>query len=369
MRLETLTSEEELAGLADRWDPLVLAMPRPSPFLLHAWLLEWWRHYDEGGELAVHVAYRGDRLVGALPLCIRRRGGMRVAQFVGGSWAILADALVAPGEGPGIVEALLERVRSSRYDFVSLFGLPGTSSVASALPPNALVLEERIEAPVLDLHAGWEAVYGQKMSAKARSERRRRLRQLAEAGHVEISVARTAEELRPALDEAVRVHTLRWHGRRDPSGFATPVGIRFHRAALMRLAEIDVPRIAMLRLDGRVVAFALSLQLPGRAYGLNMAFDPAFARFAPGFEAKLVSLEAAAEEGVTRVELLGTAAPHKRRFTDRYEPVYQGIGLPRTLRGRVAAGLLADGIRARRRLKRSRTARTLYSHVPRLARG
>jgi hypothetical protein len=39
------------------------------------------------------------------------------------------------------------------------------------------------------------------------------------------------------------------------------------------------------------------------------------------------------------------------------------------VRGRVAAGLLTDGIRARRRLKRSRTARTLYSHVPRLARG
>ena len=371
LRIETVSSASDFARLAGFWDELVRAMPRPSPFLLHAWLRQWWGHYGGDDDLVVHVAYRGDRLVGALPLCVRRRLGLRVSEFVGGSWALLADLLVAPGEEASTAGALVEHAYSAPtgHDLANLFGLPGSSHLVAALPPDALRLVERLEAPVLDLTPGWDAVYSTKLSSKARSERRRRRRQLEALGTVEASVARTREELEPALDDAFRVHELRWHGRHDPSGFVTPTGKHFHRAALLRLVDLDVPRIVTIRLDGRAIAFALYLQLSGRAYGVTMAFDPAYARFGPGWEAKLVSFETAADEGMVRAELLGAAAAHKRRFTDRFEPIYQGIGLPSTLRGRVAEGLLVGGIRARRRIKRSETARRLYDRVPRPARG
>jgi CelD/BcsL family acetyltransferase involved in cellulose biosynthesis len=369
MHLDTISSESEFAGVAEDWDELVRAMPRPSPFLLHGWLLEWWRHYGGEDDLAVHVAYQGNRLVGALPLCTRRRLGLRVCEFVGGTWALLADLLVAPGEQPSAFGQLVEHAFASRHDFANLFGLPGSSRLAGALPPDALRLVERLEAPVLDLDAGWDAVYCAKFPAKARSERRRRKRQLEEFGTVEASVARTQEELEPALEEAFRVYELRWKGRRDASGFVTPTGIRFHRAALLRLAELDVPRLATIRLNGRMIAFALALQLSGRTYGLTMAFDPTYARFSPGTDAKLLSLETAAGEGMTRAELLGVAAEHKQRLTDRFEPIYQGIGMPRTLQGRAAIDGLLGGIRIRRRLKRSKTAQKLYYRVPRLSSG
>jgi CelD/BcsL family acetyltransferase involved in cellulose biosynthesis len=363
LRVETVSSESAFASLAG-WDELVRAMPRPSPFLLHGWLLEWWRHYGAEAELAVHVAFRGDRLVGALPLCIRRRYGLRICEFVGRTWAILADALVAPGEEPAAT-ALLERASSSKYDFASLFGLPGGSRLVEALPPDALRLVERLEAPVLDLAGGWEAVYRTKLSSKRRSDRRRRMRQLERLGTVEYAVARTREELEPALEEAYRIYELRWEGRHDPSGFVTPAGKRFHHDALLRLAELDVPRICTIRLDGRAIAFALALQLAGRTYGVTMAFDPEYGRFGVGYEAKLRSLESAASEGATRVELLGAAADHKHRFTDRFDPIYQGIGLARTVRGRAASEALAGGIRVRRAIKRSKTAQKLYHRFPR----
>jgi CelD/BcsL family acetyltransferase involved in cellulose biosynthesis len=364
VRIETVSSESEFARLAGSWDQLVRAMPRPSPFLLHGWLLEWWRHYGGEDRLTVHVAYRGDRLAGALPLCIRRRLGLRVTEFVGGTWAVLADLLVAPDEEPSAVSGLVERAASSGHDFANLFGLPGSSRLVAALPPDALRLVERLEAPVLDLDAGWDVVYSAKMPSKARSERRRRRRQLEALGTVEASVARTREELERAIEDAFHVHALRWQGRRDPSGFVTPAGMNFHRAALLRLAEADVPRLVTIRLDGRAIAFALSLHLSGRTYGVTMAFDPVYARFSPGSEAKLISVEAAAEEGIRRVELLGAAGAHKRRFTDRFEPISQGIGLARTLRGRAAAQSLVGGIRIRRAVKRSQTARKVYDRVP-----
>ena len=364
LRIETVSSEAGFVELADSWDDLVRAMPRPSPFLLHSWLLEWWRNYGRGADLAVHVAYRGDHLVGALPLCIRRRFGLRVSEFVGGTWAILADALVAPGEdAQAVVAELAAAALEGEHDFADLFGLPGSSRLLAALPQGSLRLVQRLEAPVCDLGPSWEAAYTARLSSKARSERRRRLRQLEQHGTVESEVARTREEIARAVEDAFVVHDQRWRGRRDASGFITETGKRFHRAALLALADQDVARGLTIRLDGRPIAFSLYLQLAGRSYGMNMAFDPAYAQYGPGSEAKLQAIEASWSEGIRRIELLGTAAEHKRRFTDRFEPVYEGIGLARTRRGRAATEALLAGIRLRRALKRSKTARRLYGHM------
>lgn len=368
VRIETITRLKDFARLSGSWDELVRSMRRPSPFLLHDWLLEWWLHYGAKRALAVHVARRGDELVGALPMCRVRRFGLRVTEFIGGTGATLADLLLAPGEDPDTAAALAARITKVSVDYADVFGMPRGSRLEAALPPGSLLFMERQEAPVLDLRAGWEAVYTGKLSSKARSERRRHRRRLEELGDVEISIARTPEELAPALDEAVRLHALRWKGRRETSGFSKPIGSAFRKAALLRLARQDIPRLVMLRLDGQAVAFVINLMYERTSYGVTMGFDPEFAAYRPGRETLLCSLEAAADEGAERVEFLGADAPYKRTFADRYEPVHEGIGLASTLRGRAAVEALTRGIRLRRTLKRSQTARRIYYRVPRLGR-
>ena len=368
-QIETISSEAEFAKIAVPWDELVRSMPRPSPFLLHGWLLEWWRHYGGKRRLAVHIAIRGDRLVGALPLCRSRRFGLRVTEFMGGTHAPLTDLMVAPGEDPATAARLADRIRSPGADLADLYGIPGDSRLVAALPTGSLHLLERLDAPVLDLRGGWDASDPLRLSSKARRERSRRRRRLEALGAVEISIARDGEDLRKPLEEAFRIHALRWRGRREPPGFGTHVGRAFHRAALLRLAAAGVPRLVTLRLNGQPVAFSLYLLFERTVYGVAMGFDPAFARYSPGTETLLRSLESAAAEGAERIEFLGAATPYKRTFTDRLEPIHEGIGLPSTLRGQVAVGLLVGGIRARRSLKRSETARRLYDRVPRPVRG
>jgi CelD/BcsL family acetyltransferase involved in cellulose biosynthesis len=365
---ETATTEAELVGLAAGWNALVRAMPRPCPFLLHGWLVEWWRHQRDGRSLAVHVAFRGDRLVGALPLCVGSRHGLRVTEFVGGTWAPLADLLLAPGEDPAVAEGLAARIHESGGDLADLFGLPGSSRLARSVPAGSVEILERLEAPVLDLRAGWESVEG-RLSSRVRRERARRRRRLEGLGRVQLSVARTPDELAAWLEDAFRIHALRWQGRHPGPEFSTAAGRAFHRAALLRLAEEDVPRLVTLTVGGRPVAFSLHLILERTVYGVSMGFDPELARFSPGTETLLRALELAVEEGAERVEFLGAADPYKQALTDRLEPLHQAIGLPSTLRGRVAAGVLVAGVRARRRLRRSPTARRIYARVPRAARG
>jgi CelD/BcsL family acetyltransferase involved in cellulose biosynthesis len=358
LKMGTITTEAEFAPLEARWDELVRAMRRPSPFLLHGWVREWWRNNHDRIEPEIHVAYQDGELVGAAPLCVTKRAGLRMLSFQGGSQSALADLLV-DGES-SVATRLAERIACSRHDFANLYGLPAESRLVDALGPGRLRLVERSEAPVLDLRDGWEAVYRAKMSPKSRSLHGRRRRQLERLGRLEYTVARTPDELEPALEECFALHEVRWNARPDGSQFATPAGRRFHRAALRNLAPFDVLRIVTMRLDGRPIAFHYDFLLEGRLYVHRLAFDPAFARQSPGLLTTLEAIRNAADEGATFVEFLGGAERYKVQLADRFEPLYEAIGLARTLQGRAAVAGLESGIRVRKRLKQSPRLHRFY---------
>jgi len=360
IRFETVDSEDGLVALAGSWDALVRAMPRPSPFLLHCWLVEWWRHYGEGNRLAVEVAFRGDQLVGALPLITFSRRGLRVGTFIGSRQSALADALVAEGEGQEVVEALVDRVLASQHDYVDLFGLSDQGRLAGLEGPRGLELFQRIEAPVLDLSDGWDAAYRAKTNSRKRAHHNRRRRQLAELGKLEVIHARTLDELEPLLEPAFRLHELRWQGRPDGSGFVTATGKRFTRAVVKGLTEIDATRIVLTKVGGRPVAFCWYFVLEGNVYLHRLAFDPAYSRCSPGIVNALDSLSLAAGEGATRAEFLGGAERYKVELADRFEPLHLGLGLPGSARGRAAVAARARWLRLRRRGKSSGLVTKVY---------
>jgi len=65
-------------------------------------------------------------------------------------------------------------------------------------------------------------------------------------------------------------------------------------------------------------------------------------------------------EGARIVEFLGGAERYKLALADRLEPLYEAIGLAPTLRGRLAVAAVVNGIRLRRRAKRSEALRRFY---------
>lgn len=361
-RYETISSESSFAELSGGWDDLVRAMPRPSPFLLHAWLLQWLRHYGGASELAVQAAFRDGSLVGAFPLLHKSWRGLRVTRFLGGQHTSLADLLLAPGEAARTGAALVERA-SSEHDFAELFGLARDCRLTQVAGPGRLHLFHRVDAPVLELAGDWDAVYRAKVSGKGRRDLQRRRRQLEEHGALEFSVARSPEDVERALPEAFRLHELRWPGRDEISGFATPTGMSFHRAALGRLAEQDVVRLATMSVGGQAIAFLLAFAVARRLYLYRMAFDSSFARYGPGLLTVLETIASGAGEGLERVEFLGGAESFKLRLADRLEPLHLGVGLATTARGRAVVRTRAGFLALRERLKDSPTVRRAYDRA------
>jgi CelD/BcsL family acetyltransferase involved in cellulose biosynthesis len=367
VELRMIDSEAAFSELAAGWDVLVRAMPRPSPFLLHGWLTEWLRWFGDECELAVQAAFRGDRLIAALPLVTHSRHGRTVATFLGGRLSAPADVLLADDEDPALVALLAERAML-RHDYADLFGLSRDCRLAAACDPGALHLFERVDAPVLDLSRGWEETYRAKTSAKARSHHRRRRRQLAEAGKVNVSAARTEEELAPAFEDALRLHKLRWQGRPDGSGFVTPAGELFNRGALGALAAVDAARIVTLTLDGRAIAFVYYIAFEQRMFLYRVAFDPAYGRFSPGVITLLDALEAADGEGLTRLEYLGGPDRYKLDFADGFEPFHLGLGLAGSTAGKAVVATRVRWLRLREQAKRSKAVRLAYDGVEPLRR-
>jgi CelD/BcsL family acetyltransferase involved in cellulose biosynthesis len=358
----TISTLESLAALSAHWDRLVLAMQRPSPFMLHSWLVEWWRHFGEGRRLAVHVAESDGELRAALPLFERRRLGLRVVEFIGAQESTLADLMLAEGADPSIGARLLENVTASGIDLIYLHGLGPASRVAPMVGSPRFELVQHGNAPVIDLSRGWEAVYRAKTNSKTRNLHQRRRRQLAQLGKLEVCVARTREELAAALEDAFRLHSLRTRGRPDPTTFGSAQGRRFHRAVLSQLAASDIPRIVTLKLEGQAIAFHYYFALSGRMYTHRAAFDPTLRRYSPGIVNTLDTLEVASAEGLTLVEFLN-ADRAKLDLADRVDPLYEGFGLART---RVARGALALGkasLRLRMALRDSAAVQRMYYDV------
>jgi CelD/BcsL family acetyltransferase involved in cellulose biosynthesis len=363
----TIAAHDEFVALADEWDRLVVTAARPSPFMLHDWLVEWWAHYGSDATLAVSVARRDGVLVAALPLFVHRRRGLRVAEFLGGHHSELADVLLLDQHDDEAARAALKQARAGAYDYVDLFGLPTGSRLAD-LAEGEMTLIERADAPVLDLGAGWDAVQTAKLSSKRRYAYRRKRKQLAQLGRLEVTLAKTWEEVEPALEEGFRLHALRWDGRPDGTDLQSERGRRFHRAAYRRFAEDDLARIISLTLDGRTIAFHSYFSFCGVLYSDRLAFDPGFARFSPGFLNTLDMLEAAAAEGLHRVEFLGGREEYKLTFADGFEPLCEGFGLARTPQGHAGAAVALGGVRLRRRLRDSPVRRIYFEDLAPLRR-
>jgi len=355
---ETFERVEEFDSLAREWDTLVRAMKRPTPFLLHGWIRAWLRHCTRGAKTAIYVARRNGRLAAALPLVIHRRFGLRIARFVGDDHPFV-DALLASDEGPELVSALASYAAPS-FDCAALLTISRESALAQTCAEH-LRLAPRVRAPALDLAPDFEQTYRDKYSSKKRKIHMRHRRQLAKLGKLEFELAKSPEELAPALEHAFRLHALRWRDRFDSSGFVTPTSASFHRDAARNLASDDVMRILTARVGGQPIAFAYYFVLSGRMFYYRTAFDPEFAAFSPGLLSLLAALELATGEGVTTVELLGGVQRFKMEIADRIEQLYVGVGFGNRIGGRSYARALAYSYRFRDRLASSSLAQRLYS--------
>ena len=164
---------------------------------------------------------------------------------------------------------------------------------------------------------------------------------------------------------------MRWLG--IPEGgmidFTTNRGLPFNVDAMARFAQAGIARVLLMKLDRRAIAFQYYLVFERRMFFYRLAFDPDFARWSPGLLTTLAAIEAAAAEGVERVEFLGGDERYKQELADTNDPLYECVGFASSLRGRAAATASVLALGARIHFKGSGLARRIESGTVALRRG
>lgn len=311
--------EEEWEALGDRVGA--------TPFMRPGWIGSWWRAFGRG-ELEIVAARTDGRLACVLPLA-RRALSVRSPT----NWHSPVFGPVS--SDPAATREVVRVVLGDRARWLDLSLLDADDPLVEALVEMARAADAHVisrpvlASPYMDLRGTW-AECEARLSRNFRSNMARRRRQLERDGSLEFRFSDGREGLDDLLSEGFQVEGAGWKGAAGTAVRSDPVTDRFYREIAHWAAARGWLRLGFLRLDGRCVAFTLSLLQGGSLYALKGGFDPEYAKFAPGMLMVAQTLADAFANGVATFEFLGGPDPYKLRFTDLLRTRVRVQAFPRT---------------------------------------
>ena len=297
------------------WEQLGERMAAP-PFMRRGWFDAWVEAFEPEG-FRIVAARRDGRLVGVLPVVSARGALASATNFHTPIYAPLVTDLETLRELVG--SALGLRRGGLDIDYIPLAG--ATAAVLRELADERGLRSIEIETgrqPYVDTSGCWDE-YLATLSRKHRKEVGRLRRRLEEQGELDL---RLEESSLDALDEGLRIEGSGWKADAGSAILSCPQTERFYRRIAEWAAAQGWLKLALLRLDGRAIAFDMCLEAGGAMYALKGGFDPELRKFGPGTVLTYESLARAfVADSVDSYEFLGTDEPYKLVWTDAKRPL------------------------------------------------
>jgi CelD/BcsL family acetyltransferase involved in cellulose biosynthesis len=300
-----------VTSVADEWDELA-TRTQADPFRRPGWVDAWHRAFGRG-ELDVLTVRDGDRLVGVLPVD-RGAAGLRSPT----NWH--TPVFGATSESTEAIAEITQALFSNRPHWISVSFLDQDDPMSRALRRHARssgyrTLERTVQrSPYMDLEGDWEERW-HGLGSKRRNTLKRRRRRLEERGEVTLGITEGGEELEGLLEEALQVEALGWKGERRSAIISRRETHQFYRSVAAWAAGRGIYRLALLRVNGRLVAFDYALEEDDH-YLLKTGFDPDYSDCAPGLVLRMMMIERAYSLDLRRYEFLGGEDPYKLDWTD-----------------------------------------------------
>ncbi len=323
-RVEEVLGRGAFAALRDEWNALAAKGPTDLPMTRHEWIAAWLDAFAPRAAPLVLVA-RGESgaPTGMAPFLVeRRRGIVRLLAPVNDhscrfEWVLGPDASGAAG-------ALWAHLRDRLpWDVLLLRDVRRdgpTSTLVEALARADGHLTGRWESmrsPYVLL--GGEAAE-ERVSAKFRSNLRRRARKLHEAGAVAVERADRPGDVDGALGEFLALEARGWKGAHGTAISLDRALVGFYARMARDAARRGALAVRVLRLDGRAVAVHLGLVHRGVYYLPKTAYDEALGHASPG---QLLQREVLAEceaSGLSGFDFLGPDMEWKRDWAPSHAP-------------------------------------------------
>ncbi|MBR0709540.1 GNAT family N-acetyltransferase [Bradyrhizobium liaoningense] len=139
----------------------------------------------------------------------------------------------------------------------------------------------------LDARQDGETLLRDALGAKKLKELRRQRHRLEEHGPVVFEVARSPDEIGPALENFLQLEASGWKGKRGTALIQHAGDATFIRRAVPALAETAQCEIVTLRAGTNPIAAGIVLRHQDRAFFFKLGIDERFARYSPGVQLTL----------------------------------------------------------------------------------
>lgn len=326
------------------WDELADRVGAP-PFMRPGWFAAWWAAFGRGS-LEILVLRRDGRMTAVLPMA-RRAGALTSLS----NWHTpVFGATAEPCAEPELARRLLDR--GARR--VALGMIDADAPLVAACRGARVLARTMQRSPYLTIAGTWDEFVRNRVSSNRRHDLRRRRRRLAERGEVALEIS-AGDDLDRRLDEGFALEARSWKGGTGTAIASRPETRRFYADVARWAAGRGELVLAFLRVDGRPVAFDLTLEARGVHYGLKTGYDPDYRRFAPGLLLRAEMLARAFGHGLQVVEFCGDAVPWKLEWTQTWHERVQVQAFAPGIAGRLDCAAQAYGRPlARRVLARAR---------------
>jgi CelD/BcsL family acetyltransferase involved in cellulose biosynthesis len=315
---------DALRALEPEWAALWHRCPGATAFQSPAWLLPWARHFAPGRTAAVALRHEG-RLAGLLPVFT----WADTMLLAGTGPSDRADLLLEPGLDAAVpaLLAALPALDCGPWSRLDLQQLPPTSPLLHAPAPAGWATETHPGEPCHVTHlAGTDGLAA--ASKRRRSNWRYAIRRLEREGGTLALVPR--DQIVPATDDLIRLHTLRWQANGQPGIFADPLLRAFLRDATPALAEAGLLRLHEFRFGQDRAALLLALATRDAHAYYIAGFDPAHARLSPSAALVGTAMTLAHREGASTFDFLRGAEAYKGDWGATPQPTHRRV---LTLRG------------------------------------
>jgi CelD/BcsL family acetyltransferase involved in cellulose biosynthesis len=342
----------DLMSLRDDWSALAAA--GDNIFSTWEWADCWWRHY--GGErraLPLACVDADGRTAAILPLCVERRGPLRIARFIGHGPADELGPVCAPADRPAALSLLPDARAAASEPWSVLLAERLAADLGWTPLPGARTLRHE-SSPLVDV-AGldWDG-YLATRSTNFRGQVRRKERKLQREHGLSYRLCDDPERLDDDLDTLFALHDQRWG--EEGSGAFDAVRQAFHRDFARIALQRGWLRLWVAEVDGRPVAAWHGFRYAGSELYYQSGRDPEWERASVGLVLMAHTLRSAIEDGMDSYRLLRGGEAYKDRFAtadvgvDTIAVPASGLGRAVTVAASAAIDLPGPVGRAVRRL-------------------
>jgi CelD/BcsL family acetyltransferase involved in cellulose biosynthesis len=349
VRISVIETEKEFRELAERWNGLV-KQSAGSVFLKHEWFDAAWAWRKEDSSLFLLLAWRGQELLGILPLIRVRPAGqfpkLRGLEFLTVPDTQVCDVITAPENRILVIDAACEALhkRRNEWDHLTLRYLseknPILNEIKTGLTARGYACDIKPHGPNLfvKLDTTWDAYYSTRSRSlkKANNLAANRLKKSGEIAIRWIS-RETADgsAIEKALEETIEISRRSWkQGTGNSLDQAGPKG--FISTLTAHAARNGWLSIWLLAIEGKVLAMEYQLLDAENVYALRADFDAECEEISPGSHLMRTLLETLFGRGLQRYYMGPGENAYKTRWTEDNEMLQQLVVHGSTWRGQVA---------------------------------